>query len=180
MKHSSPIIRWGGPVAAITVACAISNGTVQAGGAKPFKEIGLEPFVTAVTPGSFQQQLFVDARALYGTEVWAGVILHTSHNNVGGNGSGLVFEVVFQDVTAPAGVVVYLLKNEVLANGDQLVIAGYAVPQLDGGYIINLQFVPSESTGRFAGVTGSISSGKATPGPGYIFEGTITTIGGTK
>jgi len=64
-------------VAVITLACAASLGAAQAGDTKPFKEIGLEPFVSGVTPGSFQQQLFVDAREMCRTEVWAGVILQS-------------------------------------------------------------------------------------------------------
>jgi hypothetical protein len=175
MKRINQIIRWGILAAVIGLVCAMSPD-----GTKPFKETGLEPFLTAVTPGSFKQKLFVDARALYGTEVWAGTILHTSQNNVGGAGSGLVLEAVFADSTAPQGRVVYILKYEVVANGDKLVFGGGLVPQKDGTFVVNLEFLPDECTGRFAGATGSITKGAATPGPGYIFEGTITTVGATK
>jgi hypothetical protein len=180
MKHRSHIIRWGGLVAVIGLLGATSSGAPPESNSKPFKEIGLEYFVTDVMPGSFQQPLFVQARALYGTEVWAGVVLVTSHNNVGGAGSSLALEAVFPDATAPAGVVAYAVKYEVLANGDKLVMAGRFIPQTDGSLVVEFEFVPSESTGRFAGATGTINYGKATPGPGYIFEGTITTVGATK
>jgi hypothetical protein len=180
MKHRSQIIRWSGLVAAIGLLGAMSPGAPPESHTKPFKETGLEPFLTGVTPGSFEQQLFVDARALYGTEVWAGVILHTSQNNVGGAGSGLVLEAVFADPTAPAGVVVCVMKYEVVANGDQLVFGGSFVPQADGSLVADLEFFPSEGTGRFAGATGSITKATATPGPGYILEGTITTVGAAK
>lgn len=180
MKHIHRAICWTGLMAVVGLVCAMSPLGQRGSATKPFKETGLEPFLTGVAPGSFQEQLFVDARELYGEEVWAGVILHTSHNNVGGTGSGLVLEAVYLDPTAPDGVVVYIVKYEVVANGDKLVMAGCLIPQGDGSFVVDLDFVPSEGTGRFAGAAGSITYGKATPGPGYIFEGTIATVGATK
>jgi len=117
---------WSTLVAVITMALAVPIVAVLGGGdTKPFKgEVGLEPFLTGLAPGSFDQQLFVDPRALYGTEVWAGTIQHTSHNNVGGTGSGLVLEAVYAVPTAPTGVIVYILKYEVIAEGDKLVFGG--------------------------------------------------------
>ena len=83
------------------------------------------------------------------------------------------------DPAAPQGVVAYGLKYEVLANGDKLVMAGYFIPQADGSYVGELQFLPEEGTGRFAGATGLIDVVRAIPG-GYVFEGQITTVGATK
>ncbi len=180
MRQINRIIRWGGLAAVIGLVCAMSPAAKQGGITKPFKETGYEYFVTDVLPGSFQHQLFVDARALHGTEVWAGVILQVSQNNVGGAGSGLALEAVYLDSTAPKGIVVYAMKYEVVANGDQLVMAGMFVPQADGSIVGQLEFLPSECTGRFAGATGIIPSIKPIPGPGYIFEGTITAIGTTE
>jgi hypothetical protein len=72
------------------------------------------------------------------------------------------------------------VKYEVVVDGDKLVMAGSLIPQGDGSFVVDLDFVPSEGTGRFAGAAGRITYGKATPGPGYIFEGTIATVGATK
>ncbi|HOW64059.1 MAG TPA: hypothetical protein P5186_12270 [Candidatus Paceibacterota bacterium] len=66
---------------------------------------------------------------------------------------------------------------ETTANGDMLVIAGTAIPQLDGSFVAHLEFLPDQCTGRFAGATGVIDSVRAFPG-GAVFEGTITTVGG--
>jgi len=185
MKRIHRIDRWGGLVAAITVACAVSIGTGQAANTKPFREIGLTPVASYVNPGSFTEQIFVDARARHGAanEFFAAVVLHIAHNNVGGRGSGFALEAGFADSSAPAGAVVYLVVYEVMANGDQLVLAGTAIPQLppDGGYVVDLRLVPSQGTGRFAGATGGIDQAEVTYDPaGYIFEGTITTVGKTK
>jgi hypothetical protein len=183
MKRIHRIDRWGGLMAAITVICAVSIGTVQAGDTKPFKEIGLTPVASYVNPGSFKEQIFVDARARHGAgnEFFAAVVLHISHNNVGGRGSGFALEAGFADSSIPAGAVVYLVVYEVMANGDQLVLAGTAIPQLEGGYVVDLRLVPSQGTGRFAGATGGIDQAEVTYDPaGYIFEGRISTVGKTK
>jgi hypothetical protein len=181
MKSIHRISRLGGLMAAFAVACAVSIGTAHAGDTKPFKETGLTPVVSYVNPGSFTEQLFVDARARHGAEFFAAVVLHISHNNVGGRGSGFALEAAFVDVDAPLGVVVYLVVYEVVANGDKLVLAGTAIPRLEGGYVVDLQLVPSEGTGRFAGATGGFDKAEVTYDPsGYIFEGTITTVGATK
>ena len=179
MKPMYRILRWGGLAAAVVVATAMSFDSDEAAGTKPFRETGTEPVVSLLAPGSLQQPLFVEARARYGPERWSGVILQLSKNNVGGRGSGIAFEAIFVDPTAPKGIVAYALKYEVLANGDKLVMAGYFIPQLDGSYVANLQFVPAEGTGRFAGATGLIDVVRAIPG-GYVFEGTISTVGATK
>jgi hypothetical protein len=180
MKHINRIIRWGGLAAVIGLVCAMTPAGNQSGNTKPFKETGTEHFVTQVLPGSFGHPFFEDARAQHGTEVWAGVLLQVSQNNVGGAGSGLALEATYLDSTAPNGVVVYAMKYEVVANGDQLVMAGTLIPQTDGTYVVHLEFLPAESTGRFAGATGTIPAAWAIPGPGYVFEGTITTVGATK
>ena len=173
------ILRWGGLAAAVVAATAMSFDSDETAGTKPFRETGTEYVVTALPPGSLPQPLFVEARARYGEEVWSGVILQLSENNVGGRGSGVAFEAIFVDPTAPKGIVAYGLKSEVLANGDKLVMAGYFIPQADGSYVANVQFLPEEGTGRFAGATGLIDVVRAIPG-GYVFEGTITTVGATK
>lgn len=180
MKSSNRVVRWGGLLAVVGLVWTMSPTAVQGGDTKPFKETGMEYFVTSVTPGSFEPQLFVEARARHGMEVWAGVILQVSHNNVGGAGSGLALEAVYLDPGAPKGVVVYAVKYEVVANGDQLVMAGSFVPQADGSLLADFGFLPAECTGRFAGATGTIPGIRAIPGPGYVFEGTITTVGATK
>lgn len=176
MKPIHRIIRWGGLAAAVVLATAMSIDSDEAGGAKKFKETGTEYIVTALTPGSLPQPLFVNARALYGSEVWCGVIHQLSKNNIGGRGSGVVFEAVFVDPTAPTGIVVYGMKHEVVANGDKLVMAGCFIPQPDGSFVADVKFLPDEGTGRFAGATGTINVVKGIPG-GYVFEGTITTVG---
>ncbi len=176
MKPIDRIIRYSGFLVVLGLVCAMSPVAKQAGDAKPFKETGMEHFVTGVLPGSFQHQLFVDARVLHGTEVWAGVILQVSQNNVGGAGSGLAFEAVYLDSTAPNGVVVYALKYEVVANGDKLAMGGCFIPQTDGSLVADFGFLPAECTGRFAGATGTIPDIRAIPGPGYVFEGSITTV----
>jgi hypothetical protein len=180
MKHIDRIIRWGGLAAVIGLVCAMSPAGKNSGTTKPFKETGLEHFVTGVLPGSFQHQFFKDARAEHGLEVWAGALLQVSQNNVGGSGSGLVMEAVYPDATAPNGVIVYAMKYEVVASGDQLAMAGTLIPQTDGTFVVHLEFLPAECTGRFAGATGTIPAAWAIPGPGYVFEGTITTVGATE
>jgi len=173
------ILRWGGLAAAVVVVTAMSFDSDEATGTKKFKETGQEYLIAALPPGSLQQPLLVEARARYGEEVWSGVILQLLENNVGGRGSAVAFEAVFADPTAPQGIVAYGLKYEVLANGDKLVMAGYFIPQADGSYVAELQFLPAEGTGRFAGATGLIDVVRAIPG-GYVFEGTISTVGATK
>jgi hypothetical protein len=71
------------------------------------------------------------------------------------------------------------MKYETMASGDRFVMAGYLIPQTDGGFVVNLWFIPSEGTGRFAGATGGVDAGHAIPG-GYVLEGTISTVGATK
>ncbi len=179
MKHIDRIVRWGGLLAVLGLVCAMSPPGNQSGSTKPFKESGMEYFVTGVIPGSFQHPFYQDARAQHGMEVWAGTLLHVSQNNVGGSGSGLVMEAIYLDTTAPQGVIVYCMKYEVVGNGDQLAMAGTFIPQGDGTFVVDIEFLPAECTGRFAGATGTIPAGWATPGPGYVFAGTITTVGGT-
>lgn len=182
MKHIDPIVRWGGLVAVVGLVCAMSPNASHHGATKPFRETFKEYFLNPVTPGSFQQQLFVDARAQYGTEVWAGVNAPVSHSNDGGHGSGLLLEAVFpRDPEHPeAGIIAYIMKYEVAADGNQFVVQGYFIPQADGSYIVNLEFVPELGTGRFAGATGTIDHGEVLPGGVALFEGTITTVGKTK
>lgn len=179
MKSTHRIVRWVGLAALVGLACALSPKDPQSGDTKPFKEAGLEYFVTGVIPGSLQHPFFQEMRAQWGrTEDWSGVILQTSQNNVGGQGSGLAMECVYWDETGK--MTVYGMKYEVLANGDKLAMAGRFEPRADGSLEIELNFLPAECTGRFAGATGAITSGRPTPGPGYVFEGTITTVGATK
>jgi hypothetical protein len=45
--------------------------------------------------------------------------------------------------------------------------------------VMDLWFVTAECTGRFAGATGKITEGRPLPG-GYVLEGTITTVGGSR
>jgi hypothetical protein len=178
MKQINRIICLGSLAAVIGLVCAISFGGQPVSDTKPFKETGQEYFVTSVTPGSFQHQFFQDARAQWGRdEDWAGVILQTSQNNVGGQGSGLAMEAVYWDETGTA--FVYAMKYEVVANGDKLAMAGMFSPT-ENGIVSGLEFLPAECTGRFAGATGTIPNLRPIPGPGYVFEGTITTVGSTK
>jgi hypothetical protein len=180
MKHLDQITRWGGLAVVVGLVCAMSPAERQAGNTKPFKETGMEYFWVGVIPGSFQHPFFNSVRALRGTEDLSGSILHVSQNNVGGAGSGTALEIVYFDGTAPNGVVVYAMKFEVVANGDQLVMAGMFVPQADGSIVGEIEFLPTECTGRFAGATGTLPVIRAIPGPGYVFEGRITTVGATK
>ena len=122
----------------------------------------------------------IDARAQYGTEVFAGVTAPVSNSNVGGAGSGLLLEAVFLDSTAPTGIIAYIIKYEVTADGDQFVLEGYFIPQADGSYVVNLEFVPDLGTGRFAGTAGIVDHGEARPGRPGLLEGTITAVGATK
>jgi len=137
MKDIKRIIRWSCLTAVIGLVCAVSFGKQPGRDTKPFKETGLEYFVTQVISGSFQHQFFQDARDQWGTEVWAGVILQTFQNNVGGQGSSLAMEAVFLDETGAT--LVYAMKYEVVADGDQLAMAGSFRPQADGS-IVGLSF----------------------------------------
>ena len=178
MKPINRILRWGGLLAVIGLVCAMSPAVKQGGTTKPFKETGYEYFVTGVLPGSFQHPFYQAMREEWGrAEDWAGFVLQTSQNNVGGAGSGIAMECVYWD---ESGMFVYALKYEVVANGDQLAMAGMFSPQSDGSILSELEFLPAECTGRFAGATGSLPDLWAIPGPGYVFEGTITTVGAAK
>jgi len=179
MQRIDRIVRWGGLVAAIGLVCAMSTGGYGDANSKPFKETGKEYFITGVIPGSFEHPFFEAVREEWGrTEDWAGFVLHAQQNNVGGAGSGVALECVYHDESGTT--FVYAMKFEVVATGDHLVMAGMFVPQADGSIVGELEFLPEECTGRFAGATGSLPVIKATPGPGYIFEGTITTVGATE
>jgi hypothetical protein len=98
---------------------------------------------------------------------------------VGGKGNAVGFENVHVYPAGPKGIILYLMSYETTANGDMLVIAGRAIPQLDGSFVAHLEFVTDQCTGRFAGMTGVIDTVRAFSGGG-VFEGTITTVGGSK
>jgi len=176
MKSINRLVHWSGLAAAVVLASATPPGSAQAGDTKPFKETGTEYIVTDLPSGSLQQDLFKDARALYGAEVWSGVIHQFSQNNVGGTGSSVAFETVHLTAT---GVIVYVMKYETVANGDRFVTAGYFIPQADGTFVVDVWFVPEQGTGRFAGATGTITDVTPRPG-GYVLGGTITTAGAAK
>jgi hypothetical protein len=161
-------------VAVVAPALWLGSGGRPGGAdhAKPFKETGTEYIVTGLNLGSLPQPLFEQARSDYGMEVWSGVAHQFSENNVGGRGNSVAFETVHLDPTAPAGIIVYAMKYETVANGDRLVMAGYFIPQADGTYVVDVWFVPELGTGRFAGATGSVTDMTAIPN-GYIMKGTI-------
>jgi len=178
------ITRWGSLAAAVGLACAMSIGSVRADDSKKFKETGKEYIVTSLAPSSLLEPLFVEARERHGadTQIWSGVGHQFSENNVGGKGNSVMFEQVHMVAPTseiPTGVIVYGMKYETVANGDRFVMAGYFIPQTDGSYVANLWFVPSQGTGRFAGVTGKIGTVIGIPG-GYILEGTINIVSTTK
>ncbi len=103
----------------------------------------------------------------------------STHSNVGGSGTSVGFENVYVYPAGPKGIILYLMAYETTANGDRLVWAGTAIPQLDGSFVAHLEFVTEQCTGLFAGATGVIDSVRAVP-EGGVLEGTITTVRATK
>lgn len=160
----------------------MSPATKQAEDTKPFHETGTEYLVTDLKPGALPQPFFEQARSEHGLEVWSGIAHQFSENNSGGKGNSVTFEALFlvaPSQEAPAGVLIYAMKYEVVANGDRFVMAGTFAPKGDGTYLADLWFEPALGTGRFAGATGTITD--LTPIPnGYVMNGTITTVGATK
>jgi hypothetical protein len=181
MQNINAVIRRGGLAAVIGLACVLASSSAQAGDTKPFKETFTESLVTTLHPGALPQPFFEEARALHGVEAVSAVIHIFTQSNVGGSGNTVAFENVHlaDTATAPLGWLLYLMFYETTANGDKLVFAGTAIPQLDGSFVAHLEFLPDLCTGRFAGATGVIDSARAFPGGG-VLEGTITTVGGTK
>lgn len=179
MKHLNRILGWGGLVAVLGLICALSTGSALAGDTKTFKETFAESVVTALNPGALPQPLFEEARALHGSEVWSGVVHLFTQSNVGGNGNSVAFENVHAYPAGPKGLILYVMVYETTASGDKLVMAGTAIPQADGSYLTDIQFLPDQCTGRFAGATGGVNSLRPFPG-GAVMEGTITTVGATK
>lgn len=174
------LIRWCGLAAVVGLAWAVAFGGTKASNTKEFKETGQEYVVTTLANDALLQPLFVEARALYGPEtvVWCGVAHQFSECNVGGRGNSVAFEQVhYVGVSQefPIGTIIYAMKYEVVANGDKFVMAGYFIPQADGSYVTNVEFVPEEGTGRFAGATGFADELRAIPG-GYVLEGTINLV----
>ena len=163
-------------MAVIGLTGAICSDPVQAGETKPFKETFTEFLVTSLNPGALLQPFFEQGRALYGTEVWSGVVQLSTQSNVGGSGTSVGFENVYAYPAGPKGIILYLMAYEATANGDRLGWAGTAIPQLDGSFVAHLEFVTEQCTGRYAGATGVINSVRAFPG-GAVLEGTITTVG---
>jgi hypothetical protein len=100
-------------------------------------------------------------------------------NNVGGKGNAVGLENVHLYPEGPKGIILYLMIYETTANGDRFVIAGTAIPQLDGSFVCHMEFLTDQCTGCFAGATGIIDSLRAVPGE-VEMEGTITTVRGTK
>ena len=179
MKRIHQIIRSGGVATALAIAVTVCATSAQAGETKPFKETFTEFLVTSLNPGALTQPFFQEGRALHGTEVWSGVVQLFTHSNVGGGGTSVGFENAYAYPAGPTGIILYLMAYETTANGDRLVWAGTAIPQLDGSFVAHLEFVTEQCTGRFAGATGVIDSVRAVPGGG-ILEGTITTVGAIK
>jgi len=180
MKSRNRIIRWGGLVAAVAVAWALSMGTAQAGATKPYKGMLMdELIVTYLKPGALSQPFFEKAREDHGQER-ASIVVHLhTQSNVGGKGTAVGFENVHVYPEGPKGIILYLMGYETTANGDRLVWAGTIIPQADGSYVSHLEFLPEQGTGHFAGATGVIDSVRPLPG-GAALEGTITTVGATK
>ena len=179
MKRIHQIIRSGGVAATLAVAVTLCVTSAQAGETKPFKETFTEFLVTSLNPGALSQPFFQEAREHLGTELWSGVVQLSTHSNVGGAGNSVGFENVHAYPAGPRGTILYLMSYETTANGDRLVWAGTAIPQLDGSFVAHLEFVTEQCTGRFAGATGVIDSVRAFPG-GAVLEGTISTVGATK
>jgi hypothetical protein len=179
MKPFNRILHGTALAVVIGLTCALSLSTAQGGDTKPFKETGTETVVTGLGPGALLQPLFAEARETYGPEVWSGIILQYSHNNVGGRGVSVLFEAVHLDPAAPTGVIIAVMKYETVANGDQFVVSGYVVPQGDGTYAIDASLEPGLGTGRFANATATFTKLAAIPG-GYVLEGTMTTVGAAK
>lgn len=180
MKHNNSVIRCGSLVAAIGVAWALSMGTAQAGDTKPYKGTLMdESLVTYLNPGALPQPFFVQARADHGPELGSYVVHLYTQSNVGGKGTGFGFENVHVYPAGPKGIILYLMGHETTANGDKLAWAGTIIPQSDGSSVSHLEFLPAQSTGRFAGATGVIDSVRPVPG-GAELEGTITTVSATK
>jgi len=176
-KH---LIRWCGLAAVVGLACAVAFGGNKAGNEKKFKETGQEYVVTTLANDALLEPLFVEARELHGagTVVWAGVAHQFSQCNVGGRGNSVAFEQVHyvgESAEFPKGTIAYAMKYEVVANGDKFVMAGWFIPQLDGSYVAELEFLPEQGTGRFEGATGLIYEVRAIPG-GYVLEGTINLV----
>jgi len=177
------LIRWCGLAAVVGLACAVAFGGAMANGTKKFKETGQEYIVTALSHDALPQPFFAEARALHGPEtvVWCGVLHQFSECNVGGRGNSVAFEQVHylgESEEFPMGTIIYVMKYEVVANGDKLVGAGWFIPQADGSLVAEMEFLPEQGTGRFAGATGLATELRAIPG-GYVIEGTITMVGPT-
>ena len=118
-------------MAAIGLTWAVASDTAQAGDTKPFKETFTEFLVTQLNPGALTQPFFQEARASLGTEVWSGVVQLFTQSNVGGAGNSVGFENVHAYPAGPKGTILCLTSYETTANGDMLVIAGTAIPQMD-------------------------------------------------
>ena len=181
MNRVNRIIGLGGVAATLTVAVALCAASAQGGDTKKFMETGTEYVVTPLEKNALVQPLFVEARATHGPETvrWCGVLHQFTGNNVCGKGNSVAFEQVHRITPSPevpTGTMVYVMKYEVLANGDRLVMAGKFIPQLDGSYVANVWFVSAQCTGRFAGATGIIDVVRAIPG-GFLLQGTISTVG---
>ena len=180
MKHIDRIIRWGGLGAVLGLTCALAQDSAPAGATKPFRETGTEYVVTSLPSGSLQKPIFKQARELHGPEIWSGVLHQFIENTVGGKGNSVGFETVHADPTMPMGRIMYIWRSEVMGNGDKLVQEGYFIPQTDGTLLANIWFDPDRCTGRFAGVTGTVTVLEAVPPSGFYMEGTISTVGATK
>ena len=181
---SKQVLHWCGLVAVVGLACAVAYGGIKADGTKKFKETGQEYIVTTLANDALLEPLFTQARALYGPEtvVWCGVAHQFSECNVGGRGNSVAFEQVHylgQSEALPMGTIIYIMKYEVVANGDKFVVAGWFIPQADGSLVAEMEFLPELGTGRFAGATGTADEVRPIPG-GYVIEGTISNVGGDK
>jgi hypothetical protein len=181
MKSIERSVLWGGRAALVGLVCTLAVANAQAGDTKPFKETGQEYVVTPLTPGgdALPQPFFAAARALYGKEVWAGVIHQFSKCSMGGKGTSVAFEAVHLDPTKPKGSIIFIMKYETLANGDRFVVEGFFYQLMDETIVAEAWFVPELGTGKFEGATGQLTELRAIPG-GYVMEGTITTVGASK
>lgn len=172
--------RWGGLTAVVGLVCAVAFAGNMASIARKFKETGQEYVVTALATNALLQPLFVEARELHGPEtvVWCGVLHQFSECNVGGRGNSVAFEQVHAVPVGeqfPVGRIIYVMKYEVVANGDKFVAAGWFIPQADGSLVAEMEFLPEQGTGRFAGATAVAEELRAIPG-GYVIEGTINLV----